>query len=143
MTLVSDETMTSLSTNGVAPATPDTVDVFFTTSSYSVKSEPYFSTSRWALAPKILLRRSEEKPFITLITTTIAIVPTATASTEMTVMVPTTSPPLPIRNRRPMKPSYPQPVSRPPSPQNKKPSEPPMMRASPRMSRPESRMMAK
>ena len=79
-------------------------EVCLTTSAYSVKSVPYLSTNRCALAPKIFWRRSVEKPFITLMTTTIAHVPTATASTEMTVMMPTTeSPRLPIKKRRPMK----------------------------------------
>ena len=78
--------ITWLRMNGLTPTTSFTSRTSSATSCHSVKALAYFRTTAWALVPRIFDLRSSSKPLITERTTVRHHTPTATASTEMTVM---------------------------------------------------------
>ncbi len=85
--LPSDETITSLRMNGVAPAMPRTFSTFACTSSHSGISGAYFMTTPCELVPRIFFCRSASKPLITESTMISAITPTPTPPTESAVII--------------------------------------------------------
>ncbi len=74
---------------GAAPVTPGVARTEAITSRYSEKSQPYFSTSTWALTPSTLERNDSWNPEVIARVTDSAQTPRAMPTMAMTPMMET------------------------------------------------------